>query len=154
MKALWIAGLLSGAGLATPAVATAQVAPDHVEHIEHRGGIVEARYQVVTQTVQRQVGAPGPGGRMASLRCVWSVDLTVRREARLPSGALASRQLERPRVLTGTRAGWCKGQESAIAGEVARRTDRLRAEMLAAAQEDRQEVIADAERLHAGHREG
>jgi hypothetical protein len=57
-------------------------------------------------------------------------------------------------VLTGTRAGWCKGQESAIAGEVARRTDQLRAEMLAAAREDRQEVIADAERLHAGHREG
>jgi hypothetical protein len=57
-------------------------APDHVERIEHRGGTVEARYQVMTQTVQRQVGAPGPGGRMASLRCVWSVDLTVRREAR------------------------------------------------------------------------
>jgi hypothetical protein len=110
MKALWIAGLLSGVGLATPAIATAPAAPDHVERIEHRGGTVEARYQVMTQTVQRQIGAPGPGGRMASLRCVWSVDLTVRREARLPSGALASRQLERPRVLTGTRAGWCKGR--------------------------------------------
>ena len=93
MKALWIAGLLSGAGLATPAVATAQAAPDHVERIEHRGGTVEARYRVMTQTVQRQIGAPGPGGRMGSLRCMWSCLLYTspsprdQRGSRMPSSA-------------------------------------------------------------------
>lgn len=149
MTRTMLAGLLLGVTAAAPAAAM-----EHSERIEHHSGAVDAEYRTTTAIAYDQVGMVAPGGRPSSLRCKWSVDLTVERAARHASGSTMARAISRDNVIEGSRPGWCRTQRESIAREVAQRTDELRSHMLAVAQEDRTVLGAEIDRLHGAPREG
>lgn len=132
------------------------VAPlaEHQVRIDHPSGAVDARYRADVAISHRQTGSVMPGGRGSTLRCLWSVDVAVVRDARHASGALLSRAMRRDAALTGSRAGWCDAGRGAIAQEVARRHDAIRDHVMAVAREDHPTLRAELDRLHGETRAG
>lgn len=141
MLAILFGGLLLGAAAAQPQAV-------HSVRLDHVSGPVHAQYRGDVTIRHRQTGSVAPGGRASTLRCTWAADLTVEREARHGSGIL-SRSLRRDRVLKGNRPGWCGQHKAAIAEEVARQDDVVRAQMLALAEQDSRELHAEVDRLVA-----
>ena len=146
-----MASIIMIAALAGAVAAGSADAIEHHVRLDHHKGAVEARYRTTVDIAHRQVGAVGPGGRSASLRCAWSANVTVDREARAGAG-LSTRSVERRAAIAGSRPGWCAGQRRAIAQEVARRGDEVRAHMLAVAEEDRAGLLAEIDRLNDDRR--
>ena len=141
-----LAGLLLGA---TPVSAGLE----HRVELPHASGAVAAHYVGDVVIRHRQTGAVGAPGRPSTLRCVWEANLTVERHARHTSGSAAMRSLRRDAVATGSRVGWCEGSRAAINEEVAARSDEWQRHMLALAEEDRADLLAEIDRLH-GARQG
>ncbi|WP_229664560.1 hypothetical protein [Sphingomonas metalli] len=146
---LWAALITGTIAAAAPAAAT-----EHRVRIEHHGGAVDAVYRADVAVSHRQVGAATPGGRASTLRCLWSAGLTVERQAQHPGGSIMTRSISRDAVVEGSRAGWCSGQRAQIAREVALRTDRVRQEMMAIAEEDHSVLRAELDQMHANRAAG
>lgn len=147
MLSTLVAGLLLGA----PAAAAEPVATlEHRVRLDHAAGPVDAQYRSRVTLTHQQLGSAAPGGRPSTLRCAWRADLVVEREARPASGAVLQRALRREAAAEGSRPGWCSTQRAAIAREVAGRTRALQGELAALAEEDRDVLAAEIDRLHRG----
>jgi hypothetical protein len=140
-------GFFSVAGLMLSAiVVTSDLPLEHRTRVDHASGSMEAHYVGTVHLVPKQVGSPGPGGRTSTLRCEWSVMLTVNREARHEAGGLLSHTMTDREGLTLSRPGWCNSSREAAKAEVASRTDELQQRLVALVAEDRDTLLAQVER--------
>ncbi len=141
MKRFAFAGLMLGALIAAPAQAL-----EHRATIEHPdAGPIAADYRGSTRIVEKQIGSAGPGGRASTLRCMWSVSLTVERTALEGSGMQASRSMKQENALKGSAPGWCSSNSKAIQRIVDARRDSLRQTMMAMVAQDRAVILAEAD---------
>ncbi|WP_428968957.1 hypothetical protein ACQR50_15295 [Sphingomonas sp. Xoc002] len=142
------------AGLALGGVVASDGALEHRVQLDHHTGPVAVRYSADVGVTHKQIGAVTTGGRPSTLRCLWSANVTVHREARGPGGTALMRSAAQDRVIKGSRPGWCSTNRNAIAQEVARRHDAVRDRLQAVAQEDHGLLRAEMDRLHAETRAG
>ncbi|MGO7251873.1 hypothetical protein ACCS63_36680, partial [Rhizobium brockwellii] len=77
-------------------------------------GPVAVRYSADIDVTHKQIGAVTTGGRPSTLRCLWSANVTVHREARGAGGTALMRSAAQDRVIEGSRPGWCITNRSAI----------------------------------------
>ncbi len=143
MNMLLVAGLVLGS------MAASDGALEHRMQMDHHSGPVAVRYSADVGVTHKQIGAVATGGRPSTLRCQWSANVTVHREAKAGTGATLLRSASRDGVIEGSRPGWCSANRSAIAQEVARRQDSVRDHLQAVAQEDHGLLRAEMDRLHA-----
>ncbi|WP_139330532.1 hypothetical protein [Sphingomonas sp. Sph1(2015)] len=148
MNMLLIAGLALGGAVASDG------ALEHRVQLDHHSGPVAVRYSADIGVTHKQIGAVTTGGRPSTLRCLWSANVTVHREARGAGGTALMRSAAQDRVIEGSRPGWCSTNRSAIAQDVARRHDAVRDHLQAVAQEDHGLLRAEMDRLHAETRAG
>lgn len=148
MNTLWLAGLMLGS------MAASDGALEHRVQMDHHSGPVAVRYSADVGVTHKQIGAVTTGGRPSTLRCQWSANVTVHREARADSGVALVRSASRDGVIEGSRPGWCSANRNAIAQEVARRHDAVRDHLQAVAQEDHGLLRAEMDRLHTETRAG
>lgn len=141
-----IAGLLLGTVPEAPAL-------EHRVAVPHASGAIDARYRGDVVVRHKQVGTVAAPGRASTLRCRWEAHLAVERQAHHASGAAAIRSLRRDAIASGSRVGWCETNRAAIEQEVAGRADEWRRHMVALAEEDRADLLAEIDRLH-GARQG
>lgn len=146
---LIVAGLSLGI-----AAAASGFALEHRTEIAHRSGAVAAHYRAHVDVAHRQVGAVTPGGVSSTLRCHWTANVSVRREARHQAGSTLSRVIENARAIEGSRPGWCGTHARAIRQEIARRSDEIRGHLLAVAEQDHPVLTAEIDRLHGESRAG
>lgn len=139
MNLFIVAGLLLGA--------TASDA--HRVEIDHRGQRVDVTYRSDVDVAHKQVGAVGAPGRPTSLRCAWTANVSVHREARSAAGHVLARTIASDAPIEGSRPGWCKGQRGAIAQEVAARSGAVRDHLLAAAARDQEALALELDAAHA-----
>lgn len=149
MKKLAFAGLAAALALSAPALAM-----EHSTVIKHPVGPITADYTGATRVEMRQVGAVAGAGRASSLRCQWSVSLSVERQARVGAKLQAKRSMLRNDVITGSSPGWCSERGNGIDRVVEARRDDLRSAMMAMVAQDREVILVEAEGAHAGQREG
>jgi hypothetical protein len=149
MKKLAFAGLAIGACLAAPAAAL-----EHEVVIEHAAGTIAADYAGTVKVETRQVGTAGVAGRPSTLRCEWTASLSVERTAKVGETLQSRRSMARDDVATGSRPGWCASQAKAIDNLVDSRRDTFRTAMLALVEQDRSAILAEADSVRAGNREG
>ncbi|WP_343525812.1 hypothetical protein [Sphingomonas sp.] len=142
------------AGLMLGTLAGSDGAIEHRVQLDHHSGPVAVRYSADIGVSHKQVGAVAPGGRASTLRCQWSANVTVHREARASAGAMLRRSAARDGVIEGSRPGWCSAHRDAIAQEVAQRRDAVKAHLQAVAQEDHPVLRAEIDRLHSETRAG
>lgn len=140
------------AGLLAAGMSVAPV--DHSVQVRHHSGPVSAVYRSKIAVRHTQVGAVAPGGKPATLRCRWSVNLIVDRQARAASGTVVARNMVREGVLSGSRPGWCDTQRKAIARDVATQLKNLDRHVAVVAQEDHDVLRAELDRLHGLTRAG
>ncbi|WP_322964308.1 hypothetical protein [Sphingomonas fuzhouensis] len=148
MNTLLIAGLTLGAAVASDG------ALEHQVQLDHHSGPVAVRYSADVGVTHKQIGAVTTGGRPSTLRCLWSANVTVHREARGSGGATLIRSAAQDGVIEGSRPGWCSANRTAIAQEVAQRQDAVRDHLQAVAQEDHGLLRAEMDRLHNETRAG
>jgi hypothetical protein len=148
MKKLSIAVLL-GACAASPAMAL-----EHEVVIEHAAGTIAADYAGTVTVETRQVGSAGVAGRPNSLRCVWTASLSVERIAKVGENLSSRRSMTGDDVASGSRPGWCLAQANAIDRLVDSRRETFRTAMLELVEQDRSAILAEADSLRAGNREG
>lgn len=145
-----LAGFMLGAVMAVPAQAL-----EHQATISHpAAGQISAEYLGSTQIVSTQLGASGPGGRANSLRCAWSVSLSVERRAHAGSALQAIRTMRRDGALRGSLPGWCSSNSKGIERIVAARRGALREAMMAMVAQDRDVILAEAEAAQKRARDG
>lgn len=149
MKTIPMAALAVGLAFTAPAAAM-----EHSAVIEHPSGPITADYIGTTRITMTQVGAAGGAGRASSLRCRWSVSLSVERSAQVSASLQAKRAMVRDGVLTGSSAGWCSERGSGIDRIVDARRDTLRSAMMAMVARDREVILVEAETARARQREG
>lgn len=148
MKTLVVAGLVAAVAICGPAQAM-----EHKTVIEHPVGPIAADYSGATVVRMKQLGVAGGAGRASSLRCAWTVSLSVERDARVGDAWQAKRTLSRANVLKGSAPGWCSERNSGVDRMVAARRDDLRGAMMAMVEQDRTALLAEADKAHAS-REG
>lgn len=148
MNMLLIAGLALGGAVASDG------ALEHHVRMDHHSGPVAVRYNADIGVTHKQIGAVATGGRPSTLRCLWSANVTVHREARGANGATLMRSAARDGVIAGSRPGWCSTHRAAIAKEVAARQDAVRDHVQAVARDDHERLRAEMDRLHAETRAG
>ena len=149
MTYLLAAGLMLGLTAAWPGTTV-----EHSTRIDHHSGPVDVRYRGDIRIDQKQVGSVAPGGRPSTLRCTWQANMAVTRDAKAAAGTMMSRQFVRESVASGSRVGWCGTNRTAIAREVAARTRNLDRHMMEVAQEDRDVLHSELDRLHGSARVG
>lgn len=150
MLYVFTAGL--NAGLLAAAMSVAAV--DYSVQVNHHSGPVNAVYRSKVAVRHTQVGAVAPGGKPSTLRCRWSADMIVDRQARAASGTVMARNMVREGVVSGSRPGWCDTQRKAIAREVATQIKNVNRHVAVLAQEDHDVLRAELDRLHGGTRAG
>jgi hypothetical protein len=126
--------------LAAIAAATAS----HSVQIEHRGTPIEAIYSARTDIRTRTIGAHTPN-RMDNRRCRWTATIMV--ERRLTHGPALARTLPGERQFSGSRPGACPREAASIQREVARRDGEIRAHLLAVAERDRGQLLAELDNI-------
>jgi hypothetical protein len=152
MTMSYILGVGLMLGLSTAAVPTAEI--KHTTRLDHHSGSVEVRYRGAVAVSHRQVGTAAPAGKPTTLRCLWSANVIVDRQAQAASGALMTRTIARDGIASSSRAGWCGTQRSAITKEVAARMRDLDRHVVAVAQEDHIVLRAELDRPHGVTRAG
>ena len=141
MKRFAFAGLMLGALIAAPAQAL-----EHQATIEHPDvGPIAADYRGAAKIVETQIGSAGPGGRTSTLRCKWTVSLTVERTAVAGSGMQASRSMMQENALKGSAPGWCSSSSKGIQRIVDAKRESLRQTMMAMVAQDRAVILAEAD---------
>lgn len=144
------AGFMLGAVMAVPAQAL-----EHQTTInDPAAGQISADYRGTTQIVSTQLGASGPGGRANSLRCAWSVSLSVERTALAGSALQTTRTIRRDAALRGSLPGWCSSNRKGIERIVEARRGALREGMMVVVAQDRDVILAETEAAQKRAREG
>lgn len=138
MSLILAAGLLLGA----PTVDA------HRVEMDHRGQRVDVTYRSNLDVTHKQVGTVGVGGRANTLRCAWKANVSVDRQARSAAGHVLARTITSDTPIEGSRPGWCSGQQTAIAQEVAARTGTVREHLLAVAERDREALALELDAAH------
>ena len=149
MKNLAFAGLALCIFAAGPAYAL-----EHRTTIDHPGGEIAADYRGDTRISTKQVGSAGPGGRASTLRCNWTVSLSVERIASAGTGLHATRSMTREEALKGSHPGWCSSGGNEVERIVQARREVLREAMLAMVAQDRETILAEAENARQRARAG
>ena len=149
MKKLAFVGLAVGACLASPALAL-----EHEVVIESPAGPIAADYKGSVKIETRQIGTPGVAGRPSTLRCNWTASLEVDRIARIGEVLKSRHSLSQEKVASGSKPGWCATSTKAIDRQVENRSETIRAAMLALIEQDRTILLAEAENVRGGNREG
>lgn len=127
-------------------VALAASAATHNVQIDHRGTPVQAVYSARPDIRMRTIGAATPN-RMDGQRCQWMA--TVRVERRLEQGRALTRTLSGDQQLSGSAPGACAHQAKGIEREVAGRSDFVRAQLLAVAERDRTQLLAELDAVRS-----
>lgn len=140
-----VAGLLLGSAVPAPML-------EHRVAVPHAAGQIDARYRGQLVVSHRQVGSVSAPGRPSTLRCRWEASLAVERQGLHASGSAVMRSLRRDGVAKGSRPGWCETSRAAIEQEVAARSEDWQRHMLALAEEDRADLLAEIERLDGARR--
>ena len=141
MKNLVPAALALGVSLtAFPAQAL-----EHRIALDHPDGPITADYRGAVSLETRQTGSAGPGGRAATLRCDWSVSLSVERTAIRGTALTARRSMTREGALKGSAPGWCSKSRDGIERIVEACRDSLREAMMAIVAQDRDAILVDAD---------
>lgn len=125
---------------------------EHLTKIDHDTGPLTANYHGSISIDQKQTGSVIPSGRPSTLRCIWTASIAVTRDAKTADGMMLGRQFVRENVASGSHAGWCSKNKTAIAESVAKRTPDLERHMTALVQEDRSILLADLDRLRSSAR--
>ena len=120
----------------------------HRVAVEHRGAPLEARYDAKVTTRLEQVGMSA-GTRMSTERCLWTANVEVQRHVVGGGERALSKTLPDSRTLTGSRHGDCRAARDGIAQEVARRSDDVRAHVIAVAERDRTDLHAEIDAARA-----
>lgn len=149
MKKLAFAGLALGMLVAAPAQAL-----EHEVVIEHPAGPIAADYAGTVNVETRQVGTAGVAGRPSTLRCIWSASLRVDRTAVVGDAMQSRRSMTRDGVANGSTPGWCSSKDASIDRLVDARRDAFRTAILALVAQDRTAILAEADSLRSGNREG
>ncbi|MFY8194937.1 hypothetical protein [Novosphingobium sp. B1] len=149
MKIFAFAGLAVGLAFSVPAAAI-----EHSTIIEHPAGPITADYTGATRVEMKQVGTAGGAGRTSSLKCQWSISLSVERSAQVGASLQARRSMVRDEVLTGSSPGWCSERGNGIDKIVEARRDTLRSAMMAMVAQDRDVILVEAEGARASQRKG
>lgn len=129
-------------------------AGSHSVTVQHVSGPVQADYRGRISIVHRQVGSPAPAGRPSTLRCIWTANLLVDRTAHISTGSVAARTFSQDRIASGSRNGWCKSNNTAIARDVAARIGDAGRHVAVAADQDRATLHAELDRLTASSSTG
>lgn len=140
MKKYVFAGLALCACLASPTFAL-----EHEVVIDHEDGPIAADYKGSVTIETTQVGTAGPAGRPNTLRCNWTATLNVERVAKVGETLQSRRTLTSDDVVSGSRPGWCETHAKAIDRLVDTRRDNIRTAMFALIDQDRVELLAEAE---------
>lgn len=148
-KKLLFAGMIVAAGLAVPAQAF-----EHEVVIEHAAGTIAADYKGAIRVETKQVGTAGVAGRPNTLRCNWTASINVVRNAKVGETLQSRRLLTRDDVASGSTPGWCATNAKAVDRMVDRRQDAFRTAMFALVEQDRSEILAEAESARTNNREG
>lgn len=134
------------ASLGTVLALAAPPTPQHVLTVQHSAGPATVEYRGDPSIRYRQTGAVAPAGAPSTLRCAWTVDLTVDRVATFGKGMMLSRSFVRSGVAEGSRPGWCDSSRSAIQAEVRERVGSADRHVAAAAFADRPVLLAELDR--------
>ena len=129
-------------------------AMEHRSAIDHPDGPIAANYAGTPHVAMRQIGSAGVGGRQDTLRCRWTILLTVERYALFGSGHVARRTLPRGDVIGGTTPGWCPPREHGAKRIAARHRHTLHAALMTMVEQDRALILAEADRILKPAREG
>ena len=89
------------------AIATGAPDASHTIVVPHASGKAQVEYRGNLAIEHRQVGSVAPGGRASTLRCRWTANLHVERNATHTSGSTASRSFVINDVARGHHPGWC-----------------------------------------------
>jgi hypothetical protein len=149
MKPRTLAALAIGMLAAAPALAL-----EHRAVIEHPEGPISADYTGSTMIEVKQVGSIGTPGRTGSLRCDWSVSLSVERKASAGTAHTSHRSMVRGDVLKGSSPGWCSDKSGAAEKAIAARRETLRDAMMTMVAQDRAMILVEADGMRAKAREG
>ncbi len=149
MKTIALAAVAAGLALSAPVHAM-----EHKTVIEHPVGPIAADYTGATSVEMKQIGSVGSAGRPSSLRCQWSVSLSVERNAQVGTGLQAKRSMVRDDVVQGSSPGWCSERGNGIDKIVDARRDVLRSAMMAMVAQDREVILVEADGAHAKMRGG
>lgn len=143
LAALSVAGL-SAVGLAFPAVAAEYHDFRHQVEVPHGERQVTAVYQPKTMVRYRQVGNMTPN-RPSTARCMWQAEIAVERHLQAPAGqgSHVVRTLVPTKVIEGSTNGRCAQGKDQVDSALARRSDEVRAHVLAVAAEDRNALMAE-----------
>ena len=125
-----------GAGI----LVLAAVAAAHAVEIEHGGSRIDAEYHARTEIQTRTIGSYAPN-RMDGRRCLWTATVVVDRK--LTGHAALTRTVSDDLRLTGSLPGACRAKGDAVEREVARRDDKVKAHVVAVAQQDRAQLLAE-----------
>ncbi|TAD77947.1 MAG: hypothetical protein EAY70_07630 [Sphingomonadales bacterium] len=140
MKKLVMSGLVLSATLAAPAFAL-----EHEVVIDHADGPIAADYRGAVTIETTQTGTAGVAGRPSTLACRWTATLNVERVAKVGEDLRSRRMLSREDVARGSKPGWCETNAKAIDRLVDARSETIRAVLLALVEQDRAEILAEAE---------
>ena len=118
----------------------AAVVASHVVQIEHRNLSVEVTYATRTDIRTKTIGAHTPN-RADGRRCRWSADVAV--ERKLAQTPALARGVGHTLRLSGSLAGACSRDKRLIERQVAAHEDRIRVHLMAVAESDRAQLLAE-----------
>jgi hypothetical protein len=127
-------------------IAIAAAAASHSVTIPHHGQSVGATYSARLETTSKTVGAVA-GTRMDSRRCQWTATVVIDR--RLDHGPAHARTIHTDQQFSGSAAGPCLPGHNPGAAVMVRNSDRIAAQLAAAAQADRAPLIAELDAARA-----
>lgn len=135
---------LSLAGLVSPALATDPEGFRHQVEVPHGDRQVTAIYQPKTMVSYRQVGNMTPN-RPSTARCLWKAEISVERHLQAPAGqgSHVVRTLVPTKLIEGSTHGRCAQGKEQAESAIARRSDEVKAHVLAVAAEDRNALMAE-----------
>lgn len=113
--------------------------------IDNRGTPVQAIYSAQPDIRMRTIGVVTPN-RMDGRRCQWTA--RVRIERRLEQGPALTRRLSGDQQLSGSAPGACAHQAKGIERDVAGRSDFVRSQLQAVAEQDRAHLLAELDAIH------
>jgi hypothetical protein len=117
---------------------------EHRITLAHGGADMAAVYRANVSIETRQRGI-SPPNRQSTAQCHWQAMVSVDRVLEGPSGASPARAVASDRSIGGHRPGTCASARGAIEREVAERSPAVREHLIAVAEADRRNLVAELE---------
>ena len=125
---------------ATVATGGTATSPAHSVTFDHHGTSVQATYTARTDIAARTVGAKTPN-RMDMQRCNWTATIVVDRK--LSHGPALARTIASDTRFSGSEPGACARGQKLEQRLIARHHDKLQAQLMAVADQDRAPLLAE-----------